>query len=89
MVEREFALQLSRACVAAGEVTVEAANYGEDPHNLYLRREGSSDPPLVIEQAEPGEVKEATFTLGAGSWHLWCDLPGHEEAGMAATLRVE
>jgi hypothetical protein len=87
---------LSRPCVTAGEVDVELNNQGEDPHHVFLRPAGMAsvdpvfripdDPPLY--ELPPGEVEEATLTLTAGDWYLWCDLLTHEQQGMYATLQV-
>lgn len=97
VVEREFTLTLSRPSVAAGEVTVEMVNMGEDPHNVYLQRIGSSDPVLWVgyeehvQEAEhaPGSVISSTFTLAPGVYKVWCEVNGHETLGMVARLTVE
>jgi plastocyanin len=35
-----------------------------------------------------GAADEGTKALKAGSYVVYCDIPGHREAGMEATLRV-
>lgn len=85
----EFFLVLSRPSVAAGEVTVELNNYGEDPHDLNLQRQDSEDPAFEIAETEPQERTSGEFDLAAGSYRLWCSLPEHDELGMHATLLVE
>jgi len=84
----EFSFTLSRPSLAAGEAIVELNNQGEDPHNLNLRREDSEDPTLMVAEAGSLERRTARFTLAAGSYRLWCDLPEHDELGMNATLAV-
>ena len=84
---------LSRACVTAGQVTVELNNQGEDPHNVFLRPISGPDPRYSIPADPPYELgqlsqEEATFGLAAGEWYLWCDLLLHEEQGMNAYLTV-
>jgi hypothetical protein len=85
----EFYFGLSRPAVGAGEVTIELNNRGEDPHNLNLRQEGDEAPPLEIPETQSLQRSVATFELPAGSYRLWCSLPGHEEKGMYSTLQVE
>lgn len=83
----EWYLSLSRPVVGSGEVTVQLQNRGEDDHNLHLRPVGGSTLAQIPDQ-RPGGVAEAQPTLAPGRYHLWCDLAGHEAAGMSATLEV-
>jgi len=39
--------------------------------------------------AKPGETAETTINAPAGTYYFWCDVPGHEEAGMWGILNVE
>lgn len=85
----EFFYVLSRPSVAAGEVTIELSNYGEDPHNLNLQRQDDvADPVLEIPETGPQERASYDFELEPGSYRLWCSLPEHDELGMHATLEV-
>jgi len=83
----EWFLALSRPIVGAGEVTVQLQNRGEDDHNLHIRPEGGATVARIPDQ-QPGRVGEVQPVLGPGRYHLWCDLTGHEAAGMSATLEV-
>jgi hypothetical protein len=83
---REWSLLLSRGSVDAGDLTVELANEGEDPHNLHLELPGGAS--YSFEDLDPGQLAGETFPLTAGAWTLYCSLPGHEEAGMKASLMV-
>jgi len=90
--DEEFTLTLSRPSVPAGELGVEAVNQGQDPHNLRMRREDGAGPTHALPESgeiQSGETAEGTFALDTGAWRLYCELPGHEAAGMRATLRVE
>jgi plastocyanin len=78
---------LSRPDVNAGDVTVELVNEGEDDHNLHLQQ-GGAGPEYYIPDVHSLERATATFNLTPGTWHLWCNLPGHEAAGMSANLLV-
>ena len=84
----EFKFVLSRPSLAAGEAIVELDNQGEDPHNLNLQLADGQGPEFHL--AEVGSLKRTTgrFTLAAGTYRLWCSIPGHEELGMKATLAV-
>jgi plastocyanin len=84
----EFSLTLSRPVVGAGQVTVELVNQGEDPHNLLLRREGATAPTHVVPEVASLETDSRRFDLATGTYRLWCDLEGHEAAGMKARLIV-
>jgi uncharacterized cupredoxin-like copper-binding protein len=37
----------------------------------------------------PGKTQKLTVTLKAGGHTIYCDLPGHREAGMVASLKVQ
>jgi plastocyanin len=74
-------------------VIVEFANEGEDPHNLQLAPvtgpgETTGAAPDVFPTLPSGKLGTQTLTLTAGTWRLWCSLPGHEAAGMHTTLTV-
>jgi plastocyanin len=85
---REFSLQLSRPTVTAGALILELINRGEDPHDLHVRPAAGGVDVLTIDRTEPTVVASATGTLPAGAYTLYCALPGHEAAGMRATLTV-
>ena len=85
---REWSLVLSRPVLPAGPAIVELQNLGEDAHNLRVERLDGSDTPLNVPLAESGEVQSAPGTLAAGRYKVYCALPGHDAAGMHATLDV-
>jgi plastocyanin len=78
---------LSRPDVNSGDVTVELVNEGEDDHNLHMQQ-GGTGPEYYIPDIASLQRATATFNLTPGTWHLWCNLPGHEAAGMSANLLV-
>lgn len=87
---REFSVQLSRPSIVAGAVTLELVNSGEDPHDLHVRPAAGGADVLTVDRTDPfGGVTDASGTLPAGSYTLYCSLPGHEAAGMHATLTVK
>jgi plastocyanin len=85
---REFTLQLSRPSLVAGPVVLELVNRGEDPHDLHVRPAAGGADVLAIGRTDASGVADATGTLAAGTYTLYCSLPGHEAAGMHATLTV-
>jgi plastocyanin len=85
----EWSYTLSRPEIPAGEVVVELNNMGGDPHDLNIRAEGSDGPALQIPVTGPSQHASKRFTLAAGTYRLWCDLDGHDEKGMHATLVVD
>ena len=81
----------ARFTLGAGRVTFTAYDYGMDDHNLSVDSEsravhygsvdvpaGSADDPPVL-----------TLDLPPGRYVLFCDLPGHEAAGMKSTITVQ
>ena len=80
---------LSRDGLDPGEVIVELQNQGEDPHDLNLLADGEDpESTLRVPITSPGQQTAKRFTLAAGTYRLWCDLPEHDEKGMHATLVV-
>jgi plastocyanin len=86
-VAKEYSVTLSRLRVRAGEVTIELANFGEDPHDLRLQRAGAKHV-AGIGVVEPGKVADLTLRLLPGRYSLWCSLADHRRLGMRAVLTV-
>ena len=83
----EFGYALSRQSIKAGPAIIELVNYGEDEHNLRLRRVGGSRTYLVG-TVRPGGRSELEARLLPGRFTLWCSLADHRRRGMSATLVV-
>jgi hypothetical protein len=86
-VADEFTLTLSRISVPNKRVKIELANFGEDPHDLRLRRIGGHRT-FIIPETSPGERTTRTFDLRPGRYRVWCSVADHHELGMETTLRV-
>jgi plastocyanin len=87
VVAREFSFQLSRTQLRSGSVTIELANFGQDVHDLRVKRVGArhiAGTPVV----QPGGRAELTLTLRPGRYRFWCSLADHRARGMSATLVV-
>ena len=70
-----------------GWAIVELANYGEDPHDLRLRRIGGTVT-RSISVVEAGDQRSLRAKLLPGRYRLWCSLADHAARGMRATLVV-
>jgi Uncharacterized copper-binding protein len=85
--ETEFKITLSAEKLAPGKVTFAVTNAGKIPHDLVVSGSGvtgSAKTPLL----NPGQTAKLTVTLAAGSYTLYCSVPGHRAAGMSAKLTV-
>ena len=83
----EYSIVLSRQKVPAGLVKIEHVNFGEDPHDLKLKRIGGTHT-YAFSKVPAGGREVRTFRLRAGSYHVWCAVSGHRAKGMHAMLRV-
>lgn len=86
VTEREFKITLAKRSVAPGAATFVVRNTGKYPHALSIAGPGvkSKRTPLI----RPGKSARLTVTLKAGSYRLWCPVPGHAAQGMKASLKV-
>jgi plastocyanin len=71
--------------LAAGRIDFNAANQGEDDHNLSVRAAGKEYGHIDL---APGEEGSLVLQLSAGTYTLYCSLPDHEEAGMRTDISV-
>ncbi|MSO94987.1 MAG: hypothetical protein EXQ81_04225 [Thermoleophilia bacterium] len=83
----EFTLALSRSSIRKGLAVVELVNYGEDDHDLALRRVGGTMT-YRIGVVHPGQTGSLEARLRSGRFALWCTLADHRGRGMRATLDV-
>lgn len=83
----EFEYRLSRLRVPEGKLLVELVNFGEDEHDLALRRVGGTKV-YALPKTLPGERRTAAVRLSPGRYRLWCRLGDHAVRGMYAGLRV-
>ena len=87
VVALEFHYRLSRVRVPPGPVRIELANFGQDEHDLQLRRVGSTKV-YRLPKALPGQRQILTLRLKPGLYRLSCSLADHAARGMRAQLRV-
>ena len=88
----EYSLVLSRRSIVSGPALIQFLNRGEDPHDLRMRRIAapgvSARRTFSVAETPSGGLAELAARLPRGRYKLWCSLPGHEQLGMRATLRV-
>jgi hypothetical protein len=84
----EFEYRLSRLTVRQGPALIELVNYGEDEHDLVLRRVGGTKV-WRLRKLLPGSRATLSVRLRPGRYRLWCAVADHAGRGMRATLRVK
>lgn len=80
----EFSLAPADLKAAPGAVAIEYVNVGAIAHTLVI--DGVSG--LKLEVTSAGDVDKGTVKLEPGTYTLYCDVPGHRQAGMAAPLTI-
>jgi uncharacterized cupredoxin-like copper-binding protein len=89
---QEWSLWPSRSSVPAGAVIVQLWNRGQDAHDMKIRRlnyRGAMIGRTLGEGiAQSGQIKQAAWNLGRGTYELYCDMPGHYKAGMHTRLTI-
>lgn len=68
----------------AGEVTVELVNDGDLEHTVVFEDLGDE----LVAAAAGGETATGTVDLTPGEHVVYCNVPGHREAGMETTITV-
>ena len=86
VTEREFRIHLSTTKTAPGTVTFVVKDIGTFRHALAISGPGVKlkRTPLI----HPGKSVRLVVKLRAGTYSLWCPVPGHAAQGMKATLHV-
>jgi len=85
--ETEFKITLPTEKLAPGSVTFAVKNAGKIQHDLVVSGsgvKGTAKTPLL----NAGQSGKLTVTLAAGTYTLYCSVPGHRAAGMVAKLTV-
>ena len=84
VTESEWKVQLpSTGELKEGTYTFVVKNAGKIPHDLAIK--GTADKTELIPAGGTAELK---VTLKAGSYELYCTVPGHEAAGMKLSVTV-
>lgn len=83
----EFHINLSKRKVKPSKLRLEFVNFGEDDHDLAVRRVGTSSV-RNLGLTHPGDRNVARFKVRRGTYKLWCTISDHRSRGMSATLKV-
>ena len=87
VVAVEFHYRLSRVRIPTGPVRIELVNFGQDEHDLRLRRVGGTKV-YRLPRTLPDEHRILTVRLRPGLYRLSCTIADHAARGMRAELRV-
>jgi uncharacterized cupredoxin-like copper-binding protein len=82
VTETEFKIALAGYKAKAGKFTFDVKNAGKIPHDLAIK--GGPKTKLI----QPGATAQLVLTLKPGRYHLYCSVPGHEQAGMKVDIAV-
>ena len=84
----EFKFDPSSLSAKSGKVTFFLVNTGNTAHDMVIT-DASGKQVAKSDQVSPGDSSVfAVDSLAAGTYSVFCDLPGHKESGMTATLQV-
>ncbi len=79
------------AAESAATVTFDITNAGALPHNFSVTDHGN--PGIanlgISVDAAGGQSAQTTINAPAGTYYFYCNVPGHEQAGMFGYLKVE
>jgi plastocyanin len=89
VIAKEYSLTLSRPTVPAGEVIFDFVNRGQDPHNLHVDPAAEGPEAGAFSNTPSEHHQDQTIVMRAGSYTLFCSLPGHQAKGMNAALVVQ
>ena len=85
--EREWSVSLGRLSVSHGKITFYITNFGQDDHNIKVRRHGRQYG--FSHRIRSGQTTTLSVTLTKpGTYHVFCGIPGHRDMGMNAVLTV-
>jgi uncharacterized cupredoxin-like copper-binding protein len=85
--ETEFHIALSTTTFSPGQYTFTAVNKGHLQHDLVIDGPGVSDAKTQGLLA-PGQSGSVTVTLKAGTYDIFCGVPGHKAEGMDVHIKV-
>jgi len=72
-----FVLRLTRTTVQAGNLTVFFTNHDVSDHNLWIESPGGGLE-RISDTVGLNDSTNKTVAVTAGTWRLFCALPGHE-----------
>ncbi len=87
IVVKDFTLDPVDVVVTGGTVTLAVTNDGPTVHNVAVRNK-AGDVLGTTRDLRTGESETISPRIPAGSYILFCSLPGHESLGIRGTLEV-
>ncbi|HJR26973.1 MAG TPA: cupredoxin domain-containing protein [Acidimicrobiales bacterium] len=84
VVATDIAFDADAYEASAGTVTIEYRNDGAIPHTLVIEDVAG----FKLDVPNTAAEDKGTTDLESGDYVLYCDIPGHRDAGMEATLSV-
>jgi nitrite reductase (NO-forming) len=73
------------------DVRVNLPNHGVTLHNFSITDHKNDNVPFepISIDLDPGKTEQVTIKAPAGAYYFFCNVPGHEAAGMWGTLTVK
>lgn len=66
------------------EITIKLTNHGVTDHTFLIDDHKNENLPFdaINVTLKPGKTEEVKLKAPAGKYYFWCNIPGHEAAGM-------
>ncbi len=87
IIVRDFTLDPVDVAVSGTTLSLAVTNEGPTVHNVAIR-DAAGDVLGTTRDLRTGESEVITPEIAAGSYVLFCSLPGHESLGIKGTLEV-
>ena len=84
--DNSLAFDKTELTAPAGSVTIKMTNPAALPHNIAIKGNGITQ--VVSKTVDKDGVAEVSADLKPGTYEYFCEVPGHEGAGMKGTLTV-
>lgn len=82
----EYHIALSSTRMSPGTYTFDAVNSGHIVHTLEISGPGIDS--RLKPDLQPGQSADLTVTLQAGTYDVFCPIPGHKQLGMNVNITV-
>mgnify|MGYP001064279320 CR=1 FL=1 len=82
-----LAYEQTEVSASAGEVTIEFDNPASVPHDVVVESDDGDE--LIATDEVTGDQTTASGELEPGEYTFYCSVPGHRQAGMEGTLKVD
>jgi uncharacterized cupredoxin-like copper-binding protein len=87
VIAQEIKFDKKAYSIPSGEVRLAYPSEGTQTHTLVVQDpKGDNIPPKL--SVAPGKETGGVYRLAPGEYTLYCDITGHREAGMVASLTV-